>query len=279
MRHGCLALLGLLFSCAVSAAGPAPASTSAPSPPGNVSMHASNMDICRLSLSTMKEYWRYHAFAVPDDVSAIMLEATEGDTANMRAGLARLPRDHVAFWRQIALSQAVLGNHPQTVRALIADGADPKGRAWYPAYKPAFYRHGMKALEKDPHLGGLASSLHNSGIDLNQGWWQPEPIFWATRCDQTQVMNILFQSGVSANAVLSHANFESQYVLTDGVLNGNPDATRLLLDHGADPCLVDRRIRKRAQLHHLPKPITIADIAQRTGFPADLVARLRCHAP
>uniref|UniRef100_UPI00262C7651 hypothetical protein n=1 Tax=Oleiagrimonas sp. TaxID=2010330 RepID=UPI00262C7651 len=112
-------------------------------------MHAQSMDLCRLVRSTVHGQWQHHFYAASSVVSGIMVAAMDGDTTAVRKGLAALPPDQIARWRQTALSQAVLGMHPSTVRDLIAEGADPNGRAWIPPYDARIYRQVMK----DPRLG------------------------------------------------------------------------------------------------------------------------------
>lgn len=94
-----------------------------------------------------------------------MVAAMDEGTAAVRKGLAALPPDQIARWRQTALSQAVLGKHPDTVQALIADGADPNDRAWIPPYDARIFQQAMN----DPRQGVLARLAQKSGVDLNQG--------------------------------------------------------------------------------------------------------------
>lgn len=277
MQHRWLMTLSLLLTTMASASGPAPSSSSIHTRGHAQSMHAQSMDLCRLQRATVQDGWRIRAYNVPADVSDIMLAAIEGNTPNVRAGLAALPSDQITRWRQTALDQAVLGNRPDTVRALIADGADPIGRAWSPPYAARFYRQGMAAMTKDPHMGDLAMAMDKHRVNLNQGTWLPQPLFQAAKCDETKVMAILFGAGASANATLRRTH-DQLGVLTVSVINANPGATRMLLDHGADTCLFDHRVATSARRDHR-KPVTLADIARKNGLPADLVARLQCHAP
>ncbi len=274
MRKEWLAVLGIFVTGLAAAAGPAPAATSAHQ--AEPSLHDMGMNACRNGRNLNHEAWRIHAYAVPDAVSSTMLAATEGDTGKVRAGLAALPADTVARWRQTALLTAVLSNRPDTASALMADGADPDARSWIPPYTERFYQAVAARLPGDPRFGGrkVVKNLQDSGLMQNKGQWVPFMLNQAAACDLAPVIDALVRGGASVNA---HPPVGFGPLVT-AVQGQNPHALRALLDHGANTCYFDRRSARFAKREHR-KPVTLADIARKNGLPADLVARLQCHAP
>lgn len=276
MRQGWLALLGFFITAMASGPGPAPASTSAQASIWNESPHALSMDTCKSVRLVAHDTWRIHAYVAPANVSAIMLAATDGNTTKVRAGLAALPPDQVARWRQTALLTAVISNRPDTVRGLIAEGADPDARAWVPPYTDRVYRASLVLMSHDPRFGGsgVVKSLQQQGLMQNKGQWFPHMLNQAANCDEAEVIDALVEGGASVNAHLP----SGIGALEVAVFEGNPRATRALLDHGADTCYFDHRAATYAKRTHR-KPQALAAIARKNGLPADLVARLQCHAP
>jgi ankyrin repeat protein len=278
MRKEWLAVLGIFVTGLAAAAGPAPAASSTATPARGKSMHAQSMDLCRLQRATVRGMWQRHYYDASPIVSDIMVAALDGDIGTVRKGLQGLPPDQVARWRQTALSQAELGNRPDAVRALVADGADPNGRAWIPPYAPHVWTQAIRTMAHDAHLGPLAESMRKNGAELNQGMWMAPPLIEAARCDETGVMTTLLESGASVNATWN-AQSKSGDALLLAALGGHTAAVRLLLEHGANTCHDDETMARIAQRMQHRKVVTVADIARRNGLPADLVARLRCPAP
>jgi ankyrin repeat protein len=219
--------------------------------------------------------WQHHAYAVSPAISDAMLAAVTGDIDKVRAGLAALPPDQIARWRQTALFLAATNNHPDAVRALIADGADPNARSRIPPYTDRYYRNTVAYMSGDPDFGGpkVIQYLQDKGLMQNQGQWFPHMLIQAADCDEGEVINALIQGGASVHARLS----SGIDALFTAVADGNPHATRALLDHGADPCDFDNRAAKDAHETHR-KPPNLADIARKQGLPDQLVARLVCPA-
>lgn len=233
------------------------------------------MDRCRLVRSYDQQLWQARAYAVPTGISDAMLAAVTGDLDKLRAELAALPPDQVARWRQTALFLAATNNHPDTVRALIADGADPDARSWIPPYTDRWYRGFVAYMSGDPHFGGpkVVQSFQDSGLMQNTGQWFPHMLNQAAGCDEVQVIDALVQGGASVRAQLS----SGLQALDIAVIDGNADAARSLIEHGADPCDFAHRAIKVARHTHL-KPHDLVDIARQQGLPDQLVARLVCPA-
>jgi hypothetical protein len=236
------------------------------------------MDVCRLQRSTVRGMWQHRFYAASPAVSDIMVAAIDGDIASVRKGLRGLPPKQLARWRQTALSQAELGNHPDTVRALIADGADPNGRSWIPPYTTRAWSEAIKTMARDAHLGPLTESMRKNGVEMNQGMWMAPPLIHATGCDETRMMTTLLESGASVNSTWD-AQSKSGDALLVSVLDGNTAAARLLLERGANSCHDDELMTRNAQRARHKIVLTLASIARKNGMPADLVARLRCRAP
>lgn len=269
MRIGFAALCLLLVAVTV----PAAASTS------TGFTHADHVKLCRNARVTVRMWWQKDLYAAPPAVSAIMLAAIDGQTSNVRKGLANLPPDEVVPWRLTALATAVTGNQPGTVQALIADGADPNARAVIPPFTAAFYRQTVDSMKKDPRWGGpkVVDGLKKSGLMRNQEMRLSPPLFQAAFCDEGKVISALLRGGAAINAT-ALANGHGMDALMSAVDEGNAEATRVLLDHGAEPCIDDRHMA--AHMRRLKrKPHTLAGIGQREGLPPALVKRLTCDQP
>lgn len=276
MRKKWLVVPGIFITGLASASGPPPASVSASASIRNESAHELGIDTCRQVRILEQQTWQLRIYAVSPAISDAMLAAVTGETDKMRAGLAALPPDQIARWRQTALFLAVTSNHPDAVRTLIVDGADPNARAWIPPYTNRYYRRLVAYMSGDPRFGGHSTIRYfqDKSLMQNKGQWFPHMLIQAAKCNETQVIEALIQGGASVRARLS----SGLQALDIAVIQGNADAARILLDRGADPCdfahrMVKHAHRARRKLHDL------ADIARKQGLPAQLVARLACHAP
>lgn len=205
-----------------------------------------------------------------------MLAAVTGDIDKVRDGLAVLPPDQIARWRQTALLLSVTNSHPDAVRALIADGADPNARSWIPPYTDRYYRGVVAYMSGDPRFGGpnAVKYFQDTGLMQNKGQWIPHMLNQAVDCDDVQVIEALIQGGAAIRARLS----SGLQALDIAVFDGNANAARILLDHGADPCDFYHRMMQYEHKTHR-KQHNLADIARKDGLPDPLVARLVCHAP
>lgn len=241
--------------------------------------HADNIALCRQTRSLLRGEYRHQLFAVSPAVSDIMLAAMDGDTAAVRDGLARLPRDQRARWRQSAMSLAALDNRPDTLRALIADGADPAARAWVPPHTRGFQQRTLATMEHGPRpdMRRLVAAMQKAGMLRNQGRWVAPPVFQAAQCDQAAIIATLLAAGIPVRAT-SRPHDKGVDALLVAVINGNAAATRVLLEHGASPCLDDRRLTRRGRSQHRHRVMNVAGIGTRSGLPATLVARLQCRA-
>lgn len=239
--------------------------------------HGEQMKLCHNVRSLVRAEWQHHLYAASPAVSDVMVAAMDGDTPAVRKGLAALPKDRLARWRQTALSQAALGGHTATVRALIADGADPKVRTWIPPHTERFYRHMLSTMKRDPHFGGLVTSMRKAGVIQNRGEWEAPPLFHAAECDQAEMVGVLLEAGVPVSATWRRHGRGADALMV-AVLNGNARTVRVLLGHGALPCRDDRLMARRArQIHRSPAP-TLAGIGRKSGLPSALLAHLECRA-
>ena len=284
MRHGWLVAAFVLVS--------APALASTASPPkakGHRCLNGSRQQVA---------IWRWGMFDAPVAVEYTMVDASEGRTADVRHDMAMLSAAQRARWASTALDMAVSGNHPATVAALLAAGADPDKRGWIPPLKPAVYQNRLrniespdyyqslvKNLELNPHFRDNARQIARSmqqGFRTagNHGSYLQSPMFRAVDCHLDAVAKVLIDHGASAHMrqILPHGQ-RGVDMLTLAVVTNDATITRLLLDHGANACADDRGMAQAALRFHRPPAHTLASIARKHGMPADLVARLQCRAP
>lgn len=300
MRHGWL-IAALVLVCA-----PALASTA---PPQKAEGH-----LCRTGNRNQNAMWEWGQFDAPVAAQYTVVDASEGRTADVRHDMAMLSAAQRVRWGSTALDIAVSGNHPATVAALLAAGADPDKRGWIPPLKPAVYQNRLrniespayyqtilKSLEMNPHFRDhakqLAKIMQRSAEDAgNHGSHLQPPLFLAVQCHRDAVAKVLIDHGASVRMrqFLPHGQ-RGVDLLTIAVVTNDANITRLLLDHGANACADDRSMAQAARrfplfpmhtragisrkgVHRMPVH-TLTGIARKDGMPPDLVARLQCRAP
>lgn len=248
-----------LIACALCALQPAIAAEPAPA-----------ANICRQMLPTIRELWQQDVYDAPPAVAAVMVDAIDGKLPRVRAGLAVLPIAERTRWRQLAMLTAANAYQPAVVDGLLDDGAAVDGTVRLPPFKPAFHDQTLDAMEHDPRYGGPGTikALQSAGIlDSNRGLLLGPALPLVAQCDDVATLDVLLRH---------HANIEAHQApniadaLSIAVIRGHAEVVQHLLDHGADVCAVDRRIRERGA--------TLAGIGRRQHLPDALVQRLTCPA-
>lgn len=248
-----------LIACALCALQPAIAAEPAP---------ASNVNICRQALPTIRGLWQYDLYDAPPGVAAVMVDAIDGKLPQVRQGLAALPTTEQAHWRQVAMLTAANAYQPAVVDGLLDDGAAVDGTVRLPPLRSSFYRQTVSAMAHDPRFGsGVAKGLQSAGVMNNHGNLAGPALPFAVVCGDTATLDVLLHhhANVMARAAPNVAD-----ALTTAVIDGDASIVSHLLDHGADACTDDRRIRKPGT--------TLASIGQRRHLPDALVQQLTCHA-
>lgn len=247
-----------LIACAFCALQPAIAAE--PTPAAN---------LCRQALPTIRKLWLHDLYDAPPAVATVMVDAIDGKLPQVRQGLASLPVSEQAHWRQVAMLTAANAYQPAVVDGLLDDGAAVDGTARLPPFKPAFYHQTLDGMDHDPHFGpGTAKALQASGLSDNRGNLVGPALISAVSCDDTATLDVLLRH--HANVMTREAPNVAD-ALTAAIINGNAPIVSQLLDHGADVCAEDRRIRK--------PDTTLARIGRHRHLPDALVQRLVCHVP
>ena len=226
-------------------------------------------NICRQALPSIRALWSHDLYDAPPAVAAVMVDAIDGKLAQVRQGLAALPASEQAHWRQVAMLTAANSYQPAVVDGLLDDGAAVDGAARLPPFKPAFYRQTLDGMDHDPRFGpGTAEALQSSGLADNRGNPVGPALSLAVVRDDAATLDVLLRhhANVMARGAPNVAD-----ALTAAVINGNVPIVSQLLDHGADVCADDRRIRKPGA--------TLAGIGRRRHLPDALVQRLVCRPP
>jgi hypothetical protein len=251
----------ILLAAALLSARPALAADSASS---------SGENPCRSSLPTIRGLWRRDLYDASPGVTALMVDVIDGRLSEARRRLAALPGAERAGWRQLAMLTAVQAGRPGIVDALLHDGAAVDGTAWLPPFKHGFYRQTLDGMARDPRFGGPASvkELQASGILGNQGSRLGPALPMAAACGDAAVVDALLRhhADVMARAAPNVAD-----AMTAALVRGDAPIVQRLLDHGDDPCMEDRRLRKPG--------VTVAGIGRRHGLPPALASRLVCPPP
>lgn len=249
----------VLTACALCMLQPAIAAEPAPA-----------TNLCRQVLPTIRELWQHGAYDAPPAVAAVMVDAIDGKLPRVRAGLATLPVAEQARWRQLAMLTAANAYQPAVVDGLLDDGAAVDASAWLPPFKPAFHQQTLIDMEHDPRFGGpgTVKALQSAGIvDKNRGQRLGPALPLVAQCGDVATLDVLLRH--HAKVMLREAPNVADG-LTVAVVHGHADIVQRLLDHGADVCADDSRIRKPGA--------TLASIGRRQHLTDALVQRLTCHA-
>ncbi|MEW9622710.1 hypothetical protein [Rhodanobacter geophilus] len=248
-----------LIACAFCALQPAIAAKPAPA-----------ANLCRQALPTIRGLWQQGVYDAPRAVAVVMVDAIDGKLPQVRRGLAMLPAAEQARWRQLAMITAANAYQPTVVDGLLDDGAAVDGTVRLPPFKSAFHDQMLDAMGHDPRYGGpgAVKALQSAGIlDGNRGPLLGPALPLVAQCGDVATLDVLLRH---------HANLMARTApnvvdaLTAAVVSGNGAVVIRLLDHGADVCADDRRIRKPGT--------TLASIGRRQHLPEALVQRLTCHA-
>lgn len=244
-------LLGMLSPAATAGTGPAAA------------------QLCGEQMSTARQLWQHDLYDAPPAVAAVMVNAIEGRLPQVRHGLAALPSDQQAHWRQLAMLTAAWSHQPTVVDGLLDDGAAVDAQAWLPPVNPAFNSRTLDVMVKDPRFGSPATvkAMQSAGIVGNRGQQLGPALLVASACNDVATLDVLLRHHAN---VMIHAP-QSADALNVAIINGETGIAQQLLDHGADVCADNRRIRRPGA--------TLASIARRRHLPDPLVQRLRCPVP
>ncbi len=203
-----------------------------------------------------------------------MVDAIDGKTAAVRKALTGMNAENIKRWRQLAMNEAVLVGRTDVVDALLDDGAKADGSALVPPLKSAFYNRSVEQLANDPQIGQKAvKGLQAAGLMNNEAKQTGPAIYMAIDCDDLAMVKVLLRHG--ANPMRQLRTHGADPFIT-AVVDGDGDIIQGFLDHGADPCLEDRRLADNAKDYHLPKR-TISDIGVSSGLPTSLIQHLTCH--
>jgi hypothetical protein len=246
-----------LIACALCALQPAIAAE--PTPVAN---------ICRQVLPTIRALWQHDLYDTPPAVAAVMVDAIDGKLPQVRQGLAALPAAEQAHWRQVAMLTAANAYQPAVVDGLLDDGAAADAAVRLPPLRSGFYQQTANATAHDPRFGpGVAKGFQSAGVMNNHGNLVGPALPLVVMCGDTATLDVLLRHRAN---LMARTAPNAADALTAAVVNGDAPIVGRLLDHGADACADDRRIRKPGS--------TLASIGQRNHLPDTLVQRLACHA-
>lgn len=240
-------------------------------------LQTSARELCRQERPLVRQIWEQGLYDTSPQIAAIMIDAANGNTANVLRSLHGIAPDEVVRWRQVALMTAVGAGQSATADALLDDGAAVNGLALMPSFKAAAYEGIADAMAKDSHFGDpkTVKGLEASGLMNNDPRQTGPALLLVMDCDDIATANVLLRHHADPMITTIPGGADP---LTIAVATGWADIAEALLDHGADPCLADQRRRQTAEGRNRPTPHTIAQIAQHAGLPTALVKRLECNA-
>lgn len=266
-ERGMLARLALI-ACVLCALQSAITADAAPS--------SGFINVCRASQSTIRELWQHDLYDAPPAVAAIIVDAIDGKLPQVRQGLAALPPDEQAHWRQVAMITAASVYQPAVVDGLLDDGAAVDDTARLPPFKNSFEHQVENTMTQNPRMGpNVVKAFKAAGVMRNDGNVIGPALISAVSCDDPSTLDVLLRH--HANIAVRTIPWpkpdvpRSSYALLIAVVQGYADIAQRLLDHGADVCASNRLIRK--------PNTTLASIGQRSGLPAPLLARLGLPHP
>lgn len=206
-----------------------------------------------------------------------MVDAMDGKTAAVRKALDRVNTKDIIRWRQLAMFQAVLAGQTEVVEALLGDGAKADGSALVPPLKAAYFNSSVGQIANDfLQISQTAiKRLKAAGLMNNDPKQTGPAIYTAIDCDDVATVKVLLRHGADPMRLLKVHGADP---FITAVVDGDADITQVFLDHGADPCLEDRRHADNAKYYHLTK-WTISGIGVSAGLPTSLIQRLTCHTP
>ena len=226
-------------------------------------------NLCRQALPTIREVWLLDAYDAPPAVAAVMVDAIDGRLPQVRQGLSALPVAEQIHWRQVAMLTAANAYQPAVVDGLLDDGATVDGMARLPPFKSSFEHRTESAMAQDPRFGPRAvTGLKAAGLMRNDGNLVGPALLGAVTCDDAATLDVLLRHHAN---VMARAAPNTTDALTTAVVAGHAGIAQRLLDHGANACVDDRRIRKPGA--------SLASIGRRQHLTAALVQRLACPAP
>lgn len=241
-------------------------------------MHQFHLRLCHNVRHLERAEWQHEVYATSPTVARAMLLAVDGDTEKLREALASMPPKAARQWRQSALGFAALEGHPDTVEALLDDGASAEAWGYEPPLQPTFFKRVIGDAKRDPRLGGAKgiATFQKAGIINNKSRRVAPAIYGAILCDDLATAKVLLRHHVDPmHRIQPHG--ADPFMMA--VLDGHADITRLFLEHGASPCIEDARIAANWKRNHVKRPVhTIASIGKHEGLPPPLVQRLTCHA-
>lgn len=109
-------------------------------------------NLCRQQMSTAQQLWQHDLYDAPPAAAAVMVDAIEGRLSRVRHGLAALPSDQQANWRQLAMLTAAWSHQPTVVDGLLDDGAAVDARAWLPPRQACFLQPDARRHGQGPAL-------------------------------------------------------------------------------------------------------------------------------
>lgn len=224
-------------------------------------------NLCRQALPTIRELWQRDLYDAPPGVAVVMVDAIDGKLPQVRQGLAALPAAEQAHWRQVAMLTAANAYQPAVVDGLLDDGAAMDEPVRLPPLKSGFYQRTVNDMAHDPRLGPNAvRAFQSAGAMNNRGNLVGPALPLVVACGDTATLDVLLHhhANVTARAAPDVAD-----ALTTAVIDGDAPIVSRLLDHGADVCAHDRRMRNPGY--------SLADIGRRQHLPDGLLRRLSCR--
>ena len=232
-------------------------------------------NLCRQTMPAVRELWQHDLYDAPPAVAAVMLDAIDGKLPQVRQGLAALPPHEQAHWRQVAMITAASTYQAAVVDGLLDDGAAVDDPSRLPPLKSSFEHQLENTMAQDPRMGPNAVKVFKAaGVMRNDGSDVGPALLAAANCDDPATLDVLLRHhanvAVRAAPPLKPDIPRSSYALLIAVVHGYADITQRLLNHGADVCASNRRIRKPGA--------TLATIGRRNHLPDTLIQRLACPA-
>lgn len=256
-----LLLLGMLIAT------PAVAGTSAPP----------QRELCRQVTPTIRETWSKAVYDAPPTVAALMIDAIDGKLPEVRQQLRAMTAKDAQRWRQTAMLTAAWAGQAAVVDGLLDDGATVDGKGWIPPFKPGFFDQTVATMKRDSRFGGRAAvnRMAQSGMVGNHAQAIGPALTVAAECGDLATLDVVLRHHANVNPREAASVADA---LTVATVSGDAPIVQRLLDHGADPCVDDRRFAE-FHLKHPTRPAhTLAQIGTRARLPAALIARLTCPA-